>query len=755
MIKIFRFHTIQRFAMFVIFISALNAQDQIIVSSISGKVVDIATQQPLPWTNVWLLNTKYGAATNEEGIYIINNVPVGRYSITSSMMGYKQVTKSDILVVPNRTTIINFELKSSPLEISAIEVRADHFDKGLDDGVTSTVKIDRREVLKTPGAPDVFRRLQSVAGVIKASDQSPALIVRGGSPDENLTLLENIEIYSPFHFASLGGGMENGLSIIEPKLIEDVKLSTGGFSARFGDRLSSVTQISLREPEKKRITGDAYINMGGIGAFFTGPLTSKISWMLSGRRGVWDLMQKMRGEEYYPRTIDLHSKVIYEPTINHKFTFSGVYIQDEVTGIKEEEKEYIGTEKNLQITKDITTLGLNWRWLYSKHGFLLITPYINLNDWGQKSGPDENTSKFSYETIENYYGIRAEFTHQLSQKHKVVIGGDFKSIEAHYIQWSGLDTLRTGIIVPPYKISFGPEKTYKISSFIQYSMTPYYWTDINIGLRTDHFAFTDDNVINPRLGTSFDIYNNIRLNFAYGIFYQFPQFYRIFLSPENIHLKASRSTHYIVGIEYQFKPDLQLKIEGFYKNLNNLPVTETDTSKVFESTGTGHAKGIEFTLTQKMSHDLYILFNYTYSQSYRQDISALEEYNSDYDSPHMLNIIATYRLGNWWEFGLIYRYATGLPYTPYDLSTRYQVNGSWYCEEGQKNSERLPDYQRLDIRVDRRFIFSSWNFSIFLEIWNLTNHENITRYEYSADFSEKKPVTLFSIMPMIGIAVEF
>jgi outer membrane receptor for ferrienterochelin and colicin len=495
--------------------------------------------------------------------------------------------------------------------------------------------------------------------------------------------------------------------------------------------------------------------MGGIGAFFTGPMTSNVSWMLSGRRGIWDLMQKMRGEEYYPRTIDLHSKVIVEPSINHRFTFSGVYIQDEVTGVKEEEKDYIGTEKNLEITKDITTLGLNWRWLYSKQGFLLITPYVNLNDWGQKSGPDENTGKFGYETEENYYGIRAEFNYQLSQKHKFVVGGDFKLIEAQYNQWAGLDTLRTGVIVPPYKISFGPEETYKVSSFIQYSVTPYYWMDINLGIRTDYFTFTDDNVISPRLGASFDIYNNIRLNIASGLFYQFPQFYRIFLSPANIDLQASKSIHYIVGIEYQFKPDLQFKIEGFYKDMSNLPVAETDTSKVYESTGRGHAKGIEFTLTQKMSQDLYLLLNYTYSQSRREDITALEEYYSDYDSPHMLNIIATFRLGNWWEFALIYRYATGIPYTPYDLSTRYQVNGTWYCEEGPKNSERLPDYQRLDMRIDRRFIFNSWNFSIYFEIWNLTSNENITRYEYSADFSEKKPVTLFSITPMIGISVEF
>ncbi len=198
-----------------------------------------------------------------------------------------------------------------------------------------------------------------------------------------------------------------------------------------------------------------------------------------------------------------------------------------------------------------------------------------------------------------------------------------------------------------------------------------------------------------------------------------------------------------------------VKVEGFYKDIKDLTVAATDTSKVYESTGLGDAMGIEFSLIKKMSEDLYLLLNYTHSQSRRKDISAPEEYDFDYDSPNVLNVMATYKLGDWWEFGLIYRYATGLPFTPYDLFSRRQVGNTWYCDEGPKNSERLPDYQRLDIRVDRRFVFSSWNLSVYLEIWNLTNHENVTRYEYSEDFLEKKPVKIFSLMPMLGVAMEF
>jgi hypothetical protein len=156
-----------------------------------------------------------------------------------------------------------------------------------------------------------------------------------------------------------------------------------------------------------------------------------------------------------------------------------------------------------------------------------------------------------------------------------------------------------------------------------------------------------------------------------------------------------------------------------------------------------------------MSKNLYILLNYTYSKSIRKDGNYSDKYDFDFDSPHIFNMMYTYKLGKWWDFSLSCRYSTGLPYTPYDLTTRYQINGKWYCEKGEKNSERLPDYFRIDLRIDRRFIARNFNISTFIELWNLTNHENVMNYEYSEDFLTKEPIILFSMMPMIGLSFEF
>jgi outer membrane receptor protein involved in Fe transport len=736
-------------------VQTLLGQDQVQRSIIRGKILDKITKQPLAGANVWLIKSKLGTVADEAGYYTIESVPIGRHSLRISLVGYRTEMREDIPVVSGRAAVVNIELELNLIEMENVEVQAEYFESDVDKSLVSILSIKREEVSKTPGPPDLFRRLQSVAGVVRASDQSPMLVVRGGSADENLTLIDNMEVFSPYHFASFGGGMENGLSIIDPKLIEDVTFSSGGFSVKYGDRLSSVSEITLREPDKKHITGDAYLNVSGIGSFFTGPLTENSSWMISGRRGFYDLIMKLRGEDYRPRTIDLHSKILYEPSPEHSFSITGIYVQDEVTGLRKEEKNLTGVQKNMKITKDVLSLGLNWRWLYSKNGFLLITPYVNLNSWDEHKGPEENPDYFTTGTKENIMGIRAEAVYQLSREHQITFGGDVKSVEATYDKRAGADTLFTGVSIPAYSISFGPSYASKVAVFAEYTVFPFPWLRTSAGVRYDYFDYIQRGVVSPRFAMSAEINEQIRMYGAIGMFTQFLSFYKIFLHPANTRLAPSKAIHYIAGTEYLVYPDLQLKVEGFYKGMRDLTTASTDTSKILVSSGSGHSYGIEFTVTQRMSNNLFILVNYTNSKSRRSDISAPSEYDFDFDSPHMFNLMANYRIGDWWEIGLIYRYATGLPYTPYELSTRRIVGGRWFCDKDAKNSARLPDYQRLDIRIDHRFIYNSWNLDLFIEVWNLTGHENVVRYDYNEDFTEEVPFVLFRLMPMIGIAVEF
>ena len=742
--------------LFISLSKLLIAQVEEIRSIISGKVIDIETQQPLPFVNIWIEGTTTGTISDDDGNYIIEDIAVGRYTLLAKMVGYEQASFNDVTIVPKRTTIVDISLQPDILQIKEVVVRPDYFNLPDEMAINSVTSINAKEIKRTPGIPDMFRRLQAVAGVNRQADNSPVMIVRGGAPDENLTLIEDIEIYSPYHFSSLSGGMAEGVSIIQPKIINDVVFITGGFGTQYGDKLSSVTKIQLQQPSRNRINTDITIDIGGFGAIASGPVTQKTSWMISGRRSIYDLMMKMRGKNYSPRTTDLHTKFVFEPNKKNKFTLYGLYVNDDLEREKSEEDTGLAEQlKYRNINKVMNVLGLTWKYLYARNGYLKITPYLNLNNWQLTEGRIKDNNDLGQENEENFYGINAFTAYRFNIKHRIIAGSEIKWISTSYSKWSDGDTLTTGIIQPAYNMQFGPEQSFKSAAYLHYYYSPVSWLKYNAGIRADYFDFTNEFSFNPRMGFLVRLSEKININASYGIYSQFPPFYRIFLDSRNEKLKTSKGTHYIVGTEYLLNKNMQLKFEGFYKDLHELPVSQNDTGRFYMSNGTGNARGIEFTITKKLNNNLYILFNYTYCKSIRKDSVNGKEYDFDYDSPHILNLMSTYKFAKWWDFSITCRYSTGLPYTPYDITTRYQANGKWFCEKGEKNSERLPDYFRVDVRVDRRFIFRNFNISAFAEVWNLTNHENVMNYEYSEDFLTKEPVTLFSMMPMIGLSFEF
>ncbi|MBI3005247.1 MAG: TonB-dependent receptor, partial [Ignavibacteriales bacterium] len=159
---------------------------------ISGEVRDASTKQPLPMANVFVVGTSFGAASDENGRFIIRDVPTGNYEIRSSYIGYKTATFTDIVVSQSRTTTVSVELVSSQIEMNEVTVTGGYFERAAEKAL-SVRTLSSQEIRRSPGsAEDIFRVMQSLPGVATAGGKSAQLIVRGGSPDENLTLLDNI-----------------------------------------------------------------------------------------------------------------------------------------------------------------------------------------------------------------------------------------------------------------------------------------------------------------------------------------------------------------------------------------------------------------------------------------------------------------------------------------------------------------------------------------------------------------------------------
>jgi hypothetical protein len=745
-----------KYLILIMFMIAFNNNifaEDVFKGTIKGIVIDKETQKPLSGVTIKLINTKLGVISNHNGEFAIQNIDIGRYQLSASIIGYDIFVKSDVTVVTKRITDLTIEMTMSYIDMKEVVVSAESSNSFVENKKISYTEISNQEIKNTAGVNDLFRRLQFQSGIGTAGEQSSSPIVRGGNPDENLTIIENIEISSPYHFSSLNSESAGSLSVIDPKLIDKVEISTGGFEAKYGDKLSSVISIDLKKPGKENLEGDLSLDFAGIGANISGPITDKISFLFAGRQGILEYLMKMMDEKFIPTTSDFHFKSIFEIDKDHRLSFYSMYAQDKIEGSHE---DALNADKIIfsDINKKQFTMGFNWRWLTSTNSFLLTTPYFNYSKWEMTNGVESNKKYYGTKNYEKYFGIKSEYFIRVNNIHRITFGSELRFISPEYSSWAGFDTLSNGNIIAPYSTEFKADPAAKFSTYLMYSASPYSWININSGIRSDYFSFFDKAEINPRVSINLLAGNGFNFNIATGAYSQFPEFYRIFSSNENKNLKPQKAIHYIAGMQMPTFFDINFKLEGYFKDYSNIATSINDTSKVLQSTGSGSSYGFELSFSKKMKDNFNILLNYSYSISKRKDNSQAKDYYSNYDKTHTINLIMNYKLGDWWEFSITGSYATGMPYTPFDIKSLRQENGIWYINKAEKNSDRYPDFLRIDARIDHRFIFASWNLKAYIDFWNITNHNNIFEYNYYNNFKDKKGFNLFPFMPIFGISAE-
>ena len=263
-----------------------HAQDAVRAGSVHGSVIDAATQQPLPGAAIVVLDRGLDTVTGDRGRFVVAGVPVGLHRLQVVLAGYEPAILHDVVVRSNRITTVAVALDEAVGVREVIEVTPDYFSADEEEAV-STVSFSFEEIRRSPGAAgDVSRMLQMLPSTGIQTDQRNDLIVRGGSPVENLTVVDNIEIPSINHFSTQGasGGV---IGMLNTDLIADVSFSAGGFSAEHGDRLSSVMVVTQREGNRSEFDGEISASMAGAGVLLEGPLAHG--------RGAWVPGPPLRG----------------------------------------------------------------------------------------------------------------------------------------------------------------------------------------------------------------------------------------------------------------------------------------------------------------------------------------------------------------------------------------------------------------------------------------------------------------------------
>jgi hypothetical protein len=348
------------------------------------------------------MDTPYGAGTDLEGNFQIQNVPVGSYVLQCSYLGYEPKVIPDVIVKSQRITTIEADLKASVLETDEVIVRPNYFSES-EIQPTSVVNMTSEEIRRAPGsAGDVSRIIMALPSVAKVNDTRNNLVVRGGSPMENGYFLDNIAIPNINHFPSQGAS-GGAMGLVNVDFIKDVSFYSGGFSPVYGDKLSSITDLTYREGNRNELDGQLDMSMQGFGAVGEGPLPGKNgSWMFSARRSYWDLVVDAFNVEAstVPEIVDVQSKVTYNLSDRHKLTFLDILGLDESI-IKKEQAEENRENVYGEATWNTNALGLNWRYLWGKRGYSntsLSHSYMEWNsDWYETRTDSLLTIKISTE----------------------------------------------------------------------------------------------------------------------------------------------------------------------------------------------------------------------------------------------------------------------------------------------------------------------------------------------------------------------
>ena len=726
--------------------------------SIVGIVRERSTQQPLGGVHILVVGARRSVTTNRHGQFSMTFVPVGTYQLKAFLIGYGPLVKTDVVVSTGHDANVVIELDQTIYQLEGVTVQAHIFHKHPAIS-TSAHTLSREAIRRAPGGiEDVNRVMMSMPGVASQDDGSNNLIVRGGNPIENLTVFEHIEIPNSNHFGDQGetGG---AIGMINVDFIQEANFYTGGFPAIYGDKLSSVLDIRLREGNRQQIASDLSLNMAGVGGVFEGPIDSgNGSWLLSYRKSFLDLIKGPVGLTAVPQYSDVQGKLVYDVTSKDQLSLVGIGGIDRINITDNDDNYSEGNDWILFEPKQYG-VGLNWWSLLSERGFSIVTLSQAYNKHLGDVRESNGSQVFLNQSWERETTLKGELNYDFNPDNHLITGLSARLVTFRHNVWSKDREFYSDeagdVITLPGRRTDEQIDTYKAGAFLHYTLSPIKRLRLKGGVRADYFDYTQAFDVSPRFGASYNFTPDTTFNASFGFFYQTPPYVWLTLNERNRNLKNMHAKHAVLGVEHLFRNGLRFTIEAYNKDYSDYPTGQSDANRVLVNEANGYARGVDVFLQQPLTEHLHGLVSYSHSRA-RAKTPRHGEFDWDYDYQHVLTLIAGYRADDRWEFSGRWRYMGGRPYTPVIESFELSP-GDWepIYDEAHPNSKRLPAYHRLDLRFDRRFHFSNWNLVTFFEVQNVYNRKNIWGLRWDREDRETVEIHQFSFFPIGGFRVEF
>mgnify|MGYP006278128859 CR=1 FL=1 len=753
----------------VVFIAVMGTGDiyagDYYTGTLRGRVVDTETQSLLTGANVVVMHSSYGGATDSLGRFVIRDLPVGSYTLRVTYIGYKPVIKTDVIIKSDRSTNLELKLQPTPLESEALRVSAGYF-SALKNEPVGVARFSGEEIRRAPGSGgDVSRILMSLPSVAVINDQSNALIVRGGNPMENSFYIDNIEIPNINHFpdlASSGGP----IGMVSVDFIRDVKFHTGGFPVKYGDRLSSVMDISFREGSREGFEGQLDLNFAGFGGAAEGPLPKeKGSFMISAHRSYLDFVVKHFhvGSTVAPRYGDYQGKIVYDMSSQHRISLIGLHGDDHnapgrEVALKNQMLRY-GRQDIYQ-----GTTGLNWRALWNRHGYSKTSISYTVQRFNEK-WYETNTGDFSFRNHTDEEAIKLRNVNRLRLGPRWVgeFGMEADFLMAKYDNLYSATTDPVGNPVPEIRVS--SNKTAEtLGLYTSLLWRPTVWLNTTLGLRADYFSRNESFRLSPRIGVSFQFTEGFSVNGSLGLFRQQAPLLLLAQNPDNSSLYGLKAVHYIVGLEQLLAWDTRVTLELYHKDYQGFPM-DPDQPGTFiidqesfthydnlSDKGLAFSRGVELMIQKKLARNFYGIAGLSLFRSKYRGLDAVWRPRK-YDNRVLVSIDGGYKPGKNWEFSVRWMYAGGSPYTPLDIQKSREQHRA-IRREVAINQMRFPAYHSLNLRADRRFHFSHQNIVVYLSVWNAYDRKNVATYYWNEQEEKRDVIHQWRILPIFGVEYE-
>jgi outer membrane cobalamin receptor len=726
---------------------------------------------PLPGVTVTVPGSGASAVTGPDGRYLLAGLEPGERTVRASRSGFAIEERSGIRLVPGRTTELAIELSPAPTMAEQIVVNPSRISV-LQEEPVAPLSLSREQMLRLPQlGGDVFRTLSLLPG-IAADDVAAQFHIRGGRRDEVLVLLDGQELYEAYHLKDF----DNALSVVAASGLSRLDLTTGAFPSSYGDRMGGILDLSTTHPSRAR---RFRLSVSVLTAQLegSGSLGDRLWFLGSLRRGTTDFAGRIFGRED-PSFWDLFGRVDYRLSAAQSLRANLLHSTDQLEFTEEQD----GETTRLDTDYDNTYVWVTHQAIPNTR--LIVETAVSASRIERDRRGGEHDQEKDVEVRDErdlqIAGLQNSWGFQASARHFLKAGFEARRFEAEYDYDSAraFDTELADLRSEPRDGTFRYQASVPddyLTAYVSDRITAAENVTLELGWRFDGHTATDDGLWSPRANLAWGIGRSSVLRLGWGQYFQSQRVYELMVVDGDTSLyPAERSEHWVAGLEQLFSTGTSrklslsaLRLEAYSRRVSKPrpryensrepldPLPEGALDRIRIAPESAQAYGVELFLQGRIGGRLEWWLNYGYGRT--EDEIDGETVSRQIDQRNAFNFDLSYKLGRGWDVNAAWRLHTGWRVTPVLLGV--DDEGDPVPVLGPLYSEGLPTYQRLDLRVSRRWQAKSGFWTLFLDIQNVFDASNTSGFD--VEFDEETGRLLQSeefwpgFFPSLGISWEF